>query len=305
MDVLIASHERQDKRRGTIASIIFGILVIILMLLPLLNYPDPPPEQAGVLVNLGLPDMGQGNENAGPATPAVSEPEPEEEEPEREVEKPQPKPQPQKEAVSEPKPPVREEVVTTEDPDALRIREEQRKADEARRRQEQEAARQQAEAEAKRKAAEEAERQRQEEEARKQAEADKLKDQLGGLFGKDKGKGETGNPGNQGDPDGDPDASKLEGISTGSGTVGGGLQGRGVLAAPKITDKSQDQGVVVVRVCVDRGGNVVSAEFTQKGTTATSARLQQLAVSNARKWKFSAGEVDKQCGTITYNFKVR
>ena len=61
-----------------------------------------------------------------------------------------------------------------------------------------------------------------------------MKGEIGGLFGQDgDGKGETGKPGNQGDPSGDPKCMKiLEGISTGSGDIGGNLGGRGVLYKP-------------------------------------------------------------------------
>lgn len=303
MDAIIDHHEQKDKRRGRTASIIGGIVVLILIFLPLLRYPIPPPGQEGILVNLGLPDLGQGTDNAGPSALAVADP----------VEEDQPEEQPQ-EDLSEPTPPVEEapdpnpveeEVITTEDPDEVALREQERREQQRKEQERLEELRKQQEAEAERKRQEEEARKRAEAEAQKKAEADELKDKLGGLFGDGKGKGDTGKEGNQGDPEGDPDASKLEGVSTGSGTVGGGLGNRGVTASPRITDRSQDQGVIVVRVCVDKSGKVTSAEFTQRGTTSSSARLKQLAVANAKKWKFSEGSVDKQCGTITYNFRVQ
>jgi TonB family protein len=303
MDAIIDHHEQKDKRRGRTASIIGGIVVLILIFLPLLRYPIPPPGQEGILVNLGLPDLGQGTDNAGPSAPAVADP----------VEEDQPEEQPQEE-VSEPTPPqetrpdpkpVEKEVITTEDPDEVALREQERREEQRREQERLEELRKQQEAEAERKRQEEEARKKAEAEAQKKAEADELKDKLGGLFGDGKGKGDTGKEGNQGDPEGDPDASKLEGVSTGSGTVGGGLGNRGVTASPRITDRSQDQGIIVVRVCVDKSGSVISSEFTQRGTTSSSARLKQLAVENAKKWKFSPGSVDKQCGTITYNFRVQ
>jgi len=303
MDAIIDHHEQKDKRRGRTASTIGGIAVLILIFLPLLRYPIPPPGQEGILVNLGLPDLGQGTDNAGPSAPAVADP----------VEEDQPEEQPQ-EDISEPTPPieeapdpnpVEEEVITTEDPDEVALREQERREQQRKEQERLEEIRKQQEAEAERRRQEEEARKRAEAEAQKQAEADELKDKLGGLFGDGKGKGDTGKEGNQGDPEGDPDASKLEGVSTGSGTVGGGLGNRGVTASPRITDRSQDQGIIVVRVCVDKSGNVISSEFTQRGTTSSSARLKKLAVENAKKWKFSQGSVDKQCGTITYNFRVQ
>ena len=60
------------------------------------------------------------------------------------------------------------------------------------------------------------------------------------------------NPAIKATPNGDPNSGNLSGISTGAGTVGGGLSGRGYKkpAAPK--DNSQETGTVVVRVCVDK-----------------------------------------------------
>ncbi len=104
---------------------------------------------------------------------------------------------------------------------------------------------------------------------------------------------------------GDPNSKNLEGITTGTGSVGGSLGNRNVLSAPRITDNSALEGTVVIAVCVDAYGSVVSADFTQKGSTTSNSTLVNLAVNNARKWKFSTGDVDMQCGTMTYRFKVQ
>lgn len=272
-------------------SILIHLGLIVLGLLPLLTYPDPPPGQEGILVNLGMPDVGQGEENAAPA---VSEEAPEVTE-EEEVAEPEPEVS-QPETQPEPEPAPQREKVTTEDPNEVALREKQRREAEARERERQERERREREA-----------RERAEAEKRKQeAEADRLKDLLsGGLQGSGDGKGNTGSPGNQGDPGGDPNSDVLEGISTGSGRVGGGLGSRGVLASPSVTDNSQDHGTVVVYVCVNAAGNVIEARVTQRGANATSQHLISKAVANAERWRFNKGSVDKQCGTITYNFRVR
>lgn len=288
---MISQTEQKNKRYGLITSVVLHTLLIILALLPMVFFQDPPPEQEGILVNLGFPDQGQGDENAAPAESSQErEAEPQEEpEPERE--------QPTRTEPQRTEPTPQKEVIKTEDPEAIALREQKKREQAERDRQREEEARQKAEAEAKRKAAEE--------DARKKAEADKLKGEIGGLFGGGKGKGNTGKPGNQGDPNGDPNGKALEGISTGTGSVGGGLGDRGVASAPKIEDNSQQEGTVVVRVCVGKDGNVVEAEFTQRGSSISDARLKNIAVNNAKRWKFSKGEVDKQCGTITYRFKVQ
>lgn len=128
-------------------------------------------------------------------------------------------------------------------------------------------------------------------EAKKQADYEKSKEQFGSIL--------------SGTGKGDPDASILEGISTGTGVVGGGLSNRGVLYEPKVNDSSQKTGRVVVNVCVDKSGKVISAIYTQRGSTTTDSDLRALAERSARKFRFSQCEVDKQCGTVTIDFKVQ
>ena len=58
IDDIHSFQEEKNRRRGMIISVVLHILVILLALLPFLTYPDPPPGQEGLLVNLGLPDEG-------------------------------------------------------------------------------------------------------------------------------------------------------------------------------------------------------------------------------------------------------
>lgn len=274
-------------------SILIHFAIILLLLLPLLTFPDPPPGAEGIRVNLGLPDQGSGVQNFAPPTPEEKP-----EAPQNQEEAAPPVAAPPKEAT--PQPAVKPDVLQTEDPEALALKKQE---EEQKKLEEQKAREKQAAEEAAKKAAEEKAKRDAAEKARKEAEAEATKKKIADLFGS--GKGNTGTPGNQGDPNGDPDASKLDGISTGSGTVGGGLGDRGVLSAPGITDNSQKSGTIVVRVCVDKSGNVIEAEFTQRGSTSADPSLKKLAVDNARQWRFASGGVDKQCGTITYRFVVK
>ncbi|TAK40203.1 MAG: hypothetical protein EPO28_10435 [Saprospiraceae bacterium] len=294
----ISRTEEQNRRKGFIFSVVFHTALIILAALYGFSYQSPPPEPGGILVNLGIPDVGQGDENAPQSEVAPSEaPE------EVPVEETPPPPSPTK-ATVKPTPAPKKEVVKTEDPEAAALK---KQKEEARRQQELEAKRE-AEAERQRVATEtEAKQKAEAERQRKAAEAQALKDKIaGGLSGSGKGKGNTGKPGNQGDPNGDPNSNVLEGISTGSGVVGGGLGGRGIWKqGPSIKDNSQEQGTVFLDVCVDADGNVISAEYTQKGSTTNNSRLKQLAIQNAKAWKFLKGGLDKQCGTIRYDFKLK
>jgi outer membrane biosynthesis protein TonB len=289
MDTMLNRREEQNRRKGFLTSVIIHTLLLAVLILPLLTYPDPPPGQEGILVNLGG-DFGQGDENApeGEATVEETTPEPQ---PEPEVE-----PEPVKEVVKEkpkekPTPTPTKDVVKTEDPNAVALK--KQKEEEERKRQEEARIKAQQEAEAKAR-------------AEAEAKAKALKDKLGGAFGggEGSGKGETGQQGNQGSKDGDPNAKNLEGISTGAGQVGGGLGSRGVVSSPRIRDNSQKTGVVVMKVCVDASGNVVSADFTLAGSTTQDSQLRELARRNAMSWKFAKGD-DNQCGTIRYEFKVQ
>lgn len=334
MEALIQAHKEEDRKKAKVGIIVWTIIMLMILIFPFMTIPNPPPGQEGIIVNLGMIDIGQGDENAPPAeataaadTKPVEEPaEPEKTEPKEEV-KPEPEPKKkEKTKKKEPKPTptkvkdTKKVIVDNSEEIALqKAKEKAEKAAKAKRDQEarQEAAERQAEAdkiaqaeaaEAKAKAAEAAKKAaalaaKQAAEAAKKAEADALRASLS-QAAKGSGKGNTGTSGNQGDPGGDPSSDILEGISTGAGKVGGGISNRGG-RGPKITDNSQETGIVVVKVCVDGSGNVISAQYTQQGSTASSSRLKQLAEANAKSWNFKAGELDKACGTITYDFKVK
>ncbi len=290
MEEMISKQEEQNKRRGMIFSVIMHTVLLAIFLLPLLTFPDPPPGQEGVLVNLGA-DFGQGEENA---------PEPEYNEPvEEAVEDPvEEQVEEVEEQPTETEPTPEPEVIRTEEPDAVAI---QKAKEEAKKKQEAIDEQKRKDEEARKKAEEEAEKKRLEEEYNKK------KKKFSGAFGggEGSGKGNTGQAGNQGDENGDPNASNLEGVSTGSGQVGGGLGSRGVSSRPKVSNPTNKTGVVVMKVCVNSSGQVISADYTQAGSTTTDSKLISIAKSAAKKWKFSKGTVDRQCGTISYTFKTQ
>ncbi len=275
-----------SKKRGILGSIGVHILLLLLLFIPILSYKYPPPEQEGVLVSFGQPDIGMGNDRPSTqnevqveevAPPAASE----------QLEKVDPV---KKQAIDVPveKNLIEKDMLTSQEAEAIALQEKKRKAaqEEAEQKARLQAAREQAAAE----------------KARRQKEYKEAKKQFGNVFGK--GKGNTGIAGNQGDPNGDPDASVLEGISTGSGVVGGGLGDRGVKYFPKVKDRTQKSGIVVIDVCVNQAGKVVSARYTQRGSTTTDKRLREIAIKNAKRFQFTDSDIDKQCGTITFNFKL-
>lgn len=278
------ANEQEDRRRGWVTSIVVHALLILLLIIPFIQFPIPPPGHQGILVSLGT-EAGSGDDR-----PQTQDEDPTPQNPD--AAPPQPS-QPEVRQVAEQTPAIDREVVTQDDSEALAIKkaqelEAQRKREEERERQRQL----------------ELERQKAEAEAKRQAEYDKSKQQFSDLLS-GTGKGNTNTPGNQGSPTGDPDASALEGISTGSGKIGGGLGNRGVVYTPDIQDVSQKVGRVVVNVCVDQQGNVISAVYTQRGSTTTDSELKRLAIQSAERFRFSDSDIEKQCGTITIDFKVQ
>jgi outer membrane biosynthesis protein TonB len=320
-----AQLEQASRNKGLIASVVMhALLILAILFAPMAPTVAPPldtkievklPPDLGIggkKVALGLPNQGQGSKaspgkpdpNAGTGAPAEVE----------KIEKPKPVPpktsKPLEPVIRKTTTPTPPKPVVTEDPAVVEAKRQEvaaKKAKEEARVKEQEATR-------------EAERQAAEAKAKSdaiaKAKAD-AKGKYGGRFGNGKGdgsnggggtgegRGNTGTPGNQGVPDGDPNSDKLTGVS-GSGKIGGGLGNRKVVAKPpKIEDDSQKNGSIVLKICVDAEGNVISAEFTIKGSTTSDSDLVQKAITNAKKYKFSTGSNDTECGTVTYDFRVK
>ena len=296
----LGSFEHINKQKARVVAGVGLLIIIIALLIPFFTEPDPPPGQAGILVNLGIPDVGQGDENGAPPASVEDSSSEAEEETEEEVEEPkeETKPKPKKE-----KPQPKKEVVKTKDPEAIALERKKKREQELERERQREAATKKRKAdEAKRKAAEEAAKRKAAEEKAK-SDADALKNALGGAFGgSGNGKGNTGKPGNEGRSDGDP--SGLGSVGGGSGTVQG-FGDRGFNSPGTLTDNSQSTGRVYVKICVDSSGKVTSAKTTLNGTTATDTRLHRKAESHAKRYKFSRSSNPKQCGTIVYDFKFR
>lgn len=121
---------------------------------------------------------------------------------------------------------------------------------------------------------------------------------------------ESGNQGDQSDlaDQGKETGSKDSKKPDGKGGLGDGvsfsLEGRGSIHLPKPPYDSNDVGLVVVEIKVDKEGKVVSARRGVKGTTITDQRLIKLTEDFALKAVFTPNPnaPDQQIGTITYNF---
>lgn len=126
-----------------------------------------------------------------------------------------------------------------------------------------------------------------------------------------KGQGDGEDPGNKGDPNGtkkgDPDGSgQGEG---GKGFSGDGFEGKidgfKAVATYKPENNQQKFGTVVVQVCVDRNGSIISVKAGQRGSSTTDAYLYRLSEQAAKKFKFErTGTASaRNCGNITFRYK--
>ena len=119
--------------------------------------------------------------------------------------------------------------------------------------------------------------------------------------------GITGNPGDQGNPNGGQNVNSYEGQGGAGGGPSYSLGGRGAkhLATPNRDEVTED-GTIVVDIWVDRDGRVTNAQIG-KGTNISTARLQQIAINAAKSSVFTPDKdaAELQRGTITYIFKIR
>jgi outer membrane biosynthesis protein TonB len=82
------------------------------------------------------------------------------------------------------------------------------------------------------------------------------------------------------------------------------LQNRGLREALPMPRMAYNvQGKVVVRVRIDKLGNVVHAEYMLEGSTTQDPTLMRLAIEAARRAKFVESDHEDE-GTITYNFLI-
>ena len=126
--------------------------------------------------------------------------------------------------------------------------------------------------------------------------------------GSDKGnEGDDNTSGDKGDPSGDPNASSYYG--QGKGLDGDGnynLGGRRALNKERFKQECNESGRVVVRIVVNRNGEVVSATPGYRGTTNNASCLLDPAQRAAMATKFNPDTKApaQQVGTIIYNFSL-
>lgn len=282
---------RKKSRWAVLLAILFWILV---MGIPLFSYTFPLPEKTGILLAFG-DENGGGNEVASAQSEdeAVKEADQGAEAAKEETEKSQ-----EKASIKTPEKVIKAE--TEEEADIATSKSVVKTTPKVKKENKEKDTRN---IEAERKAKELADQQKKEaEEAAKRKKQEEAKKSFADAFG---GSGDGSKPSQQGNEDGDPEGSPLDGLISGKGNIGTGLADRGVVFEPEINENSQKVGRVVVRICVNSSGKVTEASYTQKGSTSTDLALIEVAEKAAMEYVFSSSNLDKQCGNISIDFKLK
>lgn len=118
--------------------------------------------------------------------------------------------------------------------------------------------------------------------------------------------GITGQPGDQGKPNGLAGVRKYDGNGGKGNGTGYDLGGRGAKSLHRPNDDFIEEGNVVVDIWVNRAGQVVRAEVAQKGTTIINSEMRQKAKQAALRSTFQSDPdaPEEQHGTITYTFVI-
>lgn len=306
---------RHKKKSFTLTTLLLSVLLLVLFYIGM-TYMDPP-EENGISVNFGTTDFGKGQ--VQPKEKIRSEPldtppvEPtKQEEVEEQVVEEVVEEMPE-EAVAEEAP--AEKVLTQESEEAIKIKqaeEAKKRAEDAakaeQKRKEDAIKREQAKAAKIAQQKRDAEEKARQEQIAKKKELDEL---MGGLNNSDGtasgSEGDDDRAGDKGQPGGDPYATSYYGSpGSGSGTGGYGLNGRSLVNKGKVAQECNQSGRVVVKIIVDKNGNVISATPGVKGTTNNDPCLLEPAKKTAfkHKWNLDAKAPTQQVGFVVVNFKL-
>jgi len=313
--------ENNNKRKGLIGTIIVHAILIVIFIFFGMKYQDPPPE-LGVEIVFGFDEQGSGGFK--PVPKVASEIVPQEVVEQEQVIDP----------VEESVPDVQEEVAENANEEMMtqdseespisaeekkkKIEEENKKLEEARLAKEKQIKEDKIEKERLEKERLENERIEKErvEKERIKAEQDAKKKKLDGMFsglktsedatGTDANQGDDGVAGYKGSVNGTEGAKSFTG-NGGSGGYGNyQLKGRKPKKKPQPVYDGDDQGIVVVRILVDKTGRVIYAQAGVKGSTTTDLQLLKRAKEAALKtsWQSDDTAPEKQEGKIIYNFII-
>ena len=118
--------------------------------------------------------------------------------------------------------------------------------------------------------------------------------------------GITGQPGDQGKPNGLAGVRQYDGNGGKGNGTGYDLGGRGAKSLHRPDDDFSEEGKIVVDIWVNRAGQVVRAEVATKGTDIINNAMRQKAIQAAKRSTFAAAPdaPEEQHGIITYTFII-
>lgn len=122
-----------------------------------------------------------------------------------------------------------------------------------------------------------------------------------------RGEGDDTVAGDKGKLEGNPYANSYFSLNGPGGINNGfGLNGRRLASEGKVAQECNQEGVVVVRISVNKEGDVILAEAGVKGTTNTHPCLLAPAKETAllHKWHPDAMAPSKQVGFVVIQFKL-
>jgi protein TonB len=273
--------ETKHKRKSAIITALILLLLIFVIFNFGMNYLDPPQEY-GLAINFGASDVGSGEsleKTQKNATPKI-------------VKKQEVVEEVVEEVKETPEQIIKEEIITDDTAKKVPIVEKTK--------------------EAKKEPVKEPVKKEVPKEKPKPKPSKETQDALNNLLnnnasdGKPRGEGDDKKQGLKGSEKGDPTSSKYY-ENTGSGTGGNyNLSGRRALSKPVEKPDCEEEGIVVVRIQVDKNGKVISAVPGVIGSTNNADCLLKPAKEAAlkTKWNADGNAPSKQRGTIIYKFSL-
>ncbi len=85
--------------------------------------------------------------------------------------------------------------------------------------------------------------------------------------------------------------------------IADGLGSRRLTSKPSIFMLSDQDGIVMIDMCVDDNGRVSEATFNRDESTIFRSSLTSLALRKAKEFIFERDNIGEQCGTMAFNIK--
>jgi RNase P/RNase MRP subunit p29 len=100
-----------------------------------------------------------------------------------------------------------------------------------------------------------------------------------------------------------PRSVEMKSAAMSPGEITSGLDNRIITQSLALKEKVVGVGKVAIAVCVNAQGEVTTAKFKAVGSSTIDADLINIAVQNAKSFRFDKG-TSEDCGIITYRFNM-